>query len=134
MKVTLLDAQDLVLTEITSHVGRSPGQMLVDWATRPDALFQYYFDRGGRTVTVVVGAAMWSAVLGTRWQMGARFWFLRRVRSRPRRQPWRAGQAALALDSGPAAAMRFRALGATASAALDAPAAARTSEPRGVPA
>jgi hypothetical protein len=39
MKVTLLDAQDLVLTEITSHVGRSPGQMLVDWATRPDALF-----------------------------------------------------------------------------------------------
>jgi hypothetical protein len=40
MQATLLDDQDLVLTEITSHVGRSPGQMLVDWATRPDALFQ----------------------------------------------------------------------------------------------
>lgn len=76
MKITVLDEQGLVLTEITSRVGRSPGHILVDWATRPDALFQYYFDRGSRAVTAVIGAAEWSAVLGTRWQMGARFWFL----------------------------------------------------------
>ncbi len=76
MKVTLLDEQGLELTEITSHVGRSPNRMLVDWATRPDALFEFYFDRGSRTVTAAIGAAKWSAMLGTRWQMGARFWFL----------------------------------------------------------
>lgn len=72
MQVTVLDEQGLVLTEIASHVGR-PGQMLVDWATRPDTLFQYYFDRGGSAVTLMHNAARRSAVLGTRWQMGARF-------------------------------------------------------------
>lgn len=87
MKVMLLDEQGVDLTEITSHLGRSPGQMLVDWASRPDALFRYYFDRGQRAVTAVIGAAKWSAVLGTRWQMGARFWFLHTfhpVRAAPR--------------------------------------------------
>jgi hypothetical protein len=132
MQATLLDDQDLVLTEITSHVGRSPGQMLVDWATRPDALFQYYFDRGGRTVTVVVGGAMWSAVLGTRWQMGARFWFLQTfnpVRAAPR------GRGARSPQDSELVATNSQSLRAThASAALDAPAVARTSEPRGVPA
>jgi hypothetical protein len=76
MNVTLLDEQGSELTEIRSHLGRSSGQMLVDWATRPDALFHHYFDRGSRTVTAVIGAATWTAQLGTRWKMGARFWFL----------------------------------------------------------
>jgi hypothetical protein len=132
MQATLLDDQDLVLTEITSHVGRSPGQMLVDWATRPDALFQYYFDRGGRTVTVVVGAAMWSAVLGTRWQMGARFWFLHTfnpVRAAPRGPRARSPQ-----DSELVATSSQSLHAKHANAAHRAPAAARTSEPRGVPA
>jgi hypothetical protein len=105
--------------------------MLVDWATRPDALFQYYFDRGGRTVTVVVGGAMWSAVLGTRWQMGSRFWFLQTfnpVRLTPRGPRARPGS-----DSRLAAARIAILYAEHASAALDAPAAARTSEPRGVP-
>lgn len=75
MQVTLLDEQGVKLTEITSHVGRSSGEMVVDWATRPDALFQYYFG-GRRTVSVVSNEEQYSAVLGTRWQMGARFWFL----------------------------------------------------------
>ena len=75
MQVTLLDEQGVKLTDATSHIGRSAGTMLVDWVTRPDALFQYYF--GGRcTVSVVSQDAQYSAVLGTRWQMGARFWFL----------------------------------------------------------
>lgn len=74
--MTLLDEQGLVLTEVRSHLSRSQGRMLVDWATRPDALFRYYFDCGGRSVTAVIGAVRWSAVLATRWQMGARFWFL----------------------------------------------------------
>jgi hypothetical protein len=76
MKVTLLDEHGMELTEVTSHVGRSPGQLLVDWATRPDALFRYYFDQGRRTVTLVSNAVHYSALLETRWQMGARFWFL----------------------------------------------------------
>ena len=73
MTFTLLDEQGDEITEITSHLARSAGHMLVDWATRPDVLFHYYFERGSRTVTAVIGAAKWSAVLGTRWQMGARF-------------------------------------------------------------
>ena len=80
MNVTLLDEQGNELTEITSHLGRSTGQMLIDWATRPDALFEYYFDRGKRAVTAVVGTASWSTVLGTRWQMGTRRWFLHEFR------------------------------------------------------
>ena len=75
MNVTLLDDQGVKLTDITSHLGRSSDKMLVDWATRPDALFQYYFG-GRRTVSVVSNEEQYSAVLGTRWQMGARFWFL----------------------------------------------------------
>jgi hypothetical protein len=132
MKVTLLDDQDLVLTEITSHVGRSPGQMLVDWATRPDALFQYYFDRGGRTVTFVNNAARYSAVLGTRWQMGARFWFLHTFN--PARVAPRGPRVRSTQDSG-LVATRSESLHAEhANAAHHAPAAARTSEPGGVPA
>jgi hypothetical protein len=76
MQITLLDDHRHPLTEVASHPGKSPGRMLVDWATRPDAMFEYYFDRGGRIVTVERGAASWRAILGTRWQMGARFWFL----------------------------------------------------------
>ncbi len=76
MKVTLLDEQGVELTEVTSHLGRSSGQLVVDWATRPDALFRYYFDRGRRTVMLVNNAVQYSALLETRWQMGARFWFL----------------------------------------------------------
>ncbi|MHB8378092.1 MAG: hypothetical protein ACYDEB_14230 [Dehalococcoidia bacterium] len=132
MKVTLLDEQGVELTKITSHLGRSPGQMLVDWATRPDALFQYYFDRGSRSVTAVIGAAKWSAVLGTRWQMGARRWFLHTfnpVGAAQRRQ-----RAHWTQDSGLVVA-GIRSLRATdATATHRAPAIARTSEPRGVPA
>src|SRR5512141_31585 len=76
MKVTLLDEHGMELTEVTSHVGRSSGQLLVDWATRPDVLFRYYFDQGRRTVTLVSKDVQYSALLETRWQMGARFWFL----------------------------------------------------------
>jgi len=76
MKVTLLDEHGTELTEVTSHVGRSSGQLLVDWATRPDVLFRYYFDQGRRTVTLVSNAVQYSALLETRWQMGSRFWFL----------------------------------------------------------
>jgi hypothetical protein len=76
MKDTLVDEDGVQLTEITSRPGRSPGQMLIDWAMRPDALFKHYFDRGRRDVTVVTGMTRCSAVLATRWQMGARFWFL----------------------------------------------------------
>ena len=82
MKVTLLDEQGVQLTEITSHLGRSAGQMLVDWATRPDALFQYYFG-GRRAVSVVTNEQQYSAVLGTRWQMGSRFWFLHEFTREP---------------------------------------------------
>ena len=86
MKVTLLDEQGVELTEVSSHLGRSSGRLLVDWATRPDALFRYYFDRGRRTVTLVSNAVQYSAILDTRWQMGARFWFLHQfslIRSAP---------------------------------------------------
>lgn len=72
----LLDEQGSEITEITSHRGRLSGTMLVDWAARPETLFQHYFDRGVRMVTVVDKAERYSAMLGTRWQMGARFWFL----------------------------------------------------------
>ncbi len=132
MKVTLLDEQGVVLTEASSHVGRSPGQMLVDWATRPDALFQYYFDRDGRAVTLVIEAARYSAVLGTRWQMGARFWFLHtfdRVRAAspdPRTCSTQdSGLVAVSIRSGQTR---------RATATPPAPAIARTSEPRSVPA
>lgn len=132
MRVTLLDEKGVELTEITSHLGRSPGQLLVDWATRPDALFRYYFDRGRRTVTAVVGAATWSATLGTRWQMGARFWFLhtfRRVRAAvsgpgaPSKQ-----------DSGRIATRIPNLYVKNANAVQRAPALVRASEPRGAPA
>jgi hypothetical protein len=76
MKVTLLDEHGTELTEVISHVGRSSCHLLVDSATRPDMLFRYYFDQGRRTVTLVSNAVQYSAVLETRWQMGARFWFL----------------------------------------------------------
>jgi hypothetical protein len=76
MTFTILDESGEVLTEITSRLGRSSGHLIVDWATRPDVLFQHYFDRGSRAVTVVIDAAKWSATLGTRWHMGARSWFL----------------------------------------------------------
>ena len=85
MNLLLLDEQGQELSEVMSHVGKSPGQLVVDWATRPDALFRHYFDRGSRTVTAVTEAARWSAVLGTRWQMGARRWFLHELSlARPR--------------------------------------------------
>jgi hypothetical protein len=77
MKATLLDEQGAEITEVRSHCGRSPGQMVVDWATRPDALFRYYFDRGRRTVILVNGAERHPVILDTRWLMGTRFWFLR---------------------------------------------------------
>ena len=82
MKVTLHDEDGVALTEITSHLGRSSGQMLVDWATRPDALFLYYFDCGRRMVTLTLDEKWHAAVLGTRWQMGSRFWFLDGLRLR----------------------------------------------------
>ncbi len=75
MHITLLDERGCGLSDMTSHFGK-PGQLLMDWAARPDALFQYYFDRDGRVVTVVHGAARYAAILGTRWQMGTRFWYL----------------------------------------------------------
>jgi hypothetical protein len=81
MKATLLDEEGVELTEITSHVGQGSGQMLVDWATRPDVLFKYYFDRGRRVVGVEADAKRYTAILGTRWQMGARFWFLHTFQS-----------------------------------------------------
>jgi hypothetical protein len=79
MKTMLFDSQGDELTEITSHMGGSSGHVLVDWATRPDALFTYYFDKGHRAVIAVTGVLTSSARLGTRWQMGARFWFLHDV-------------------------------------------------------
>lgn len=95
MKVTLLDEHGLELTEVTSHLGRASGRLLVDWATRPDALFRYYFDRGRRTVMLVSNAVQYSALLETRWQMGARFWFLHQfnlVRADPLGRPARSTQ------------------------------------------
>lgn len=76
MHLMLFDGEGAVLTEVRSHAGRAGGHLLVDWATRPDSLFQYYFDRGGRAVTLVSNDVRCAALLGTRWQMGARFWFL----------------------------------------------------------
>jgi hypothetical protein len=133
MKVTLLDEQGVQLTEITSHVGRSRGQMLVDWATRPDALFQYYFDRGRRTVSLGNNAERYSAVLGTRWQMGARFWFLHTFHL-VRAPAQAAGQTRSTRDSAPVASDTRRPDVVRPAADLDAPTVARTSEPRGVPA
>ncbi len=132
MKVMLLDEQGVELTEITSHLGRSPDQMLVDWATRPDALFQYYFDRGSRTVTAVIDVATWSAVLGTRWQMGARFWFLHKfhpVRAAPR------GPSAASTQDPSLVATSIPSLHSKhANGAHRAPAGAGASERQGVPA
>ncbi len=76
MNGTLLDEHGIELTDITSHLGRSSGQMLVDRATRPDALFHYYFGRGQRAVTLVENADRYTGVLGTHWQMGTRVWFV----------------------------------------------------------
>jgi hypothetical protein len=131
MKVTLLDETGVELSEVTSHLGRSPDQMLVDWAMRPDALFQYYFDRRKPTVTAVVGEATWSAVLDTRWQMGARFWFLREFN--PVQAPAEAAGKAppFMLEPAPGVGETVRSRAVSATAALDAPAVARGSEPRG---
>jgi hypothetical protein len=130
MKVTLLDEAGVELSEVTSHLGRSHDQMLVDWAMRPHALFQYYFDDRKRTVTAVVGDATWSAVLDTRWQMGARFWFLREFN--PVRVP---AQAAAQARSGPEPAPgdreTRRSHAARAAGAPDALAVAGGPEPRG---
>ena len=76
MNVQIVDAQGIELTEITSHLGLVSGAMLVDRATRPDALFHHYFAGGSRTVRVVVSGEEWSAVLRTRWQVGGRRWSL----------------------------------------------------------
>jgi hypothetical protein len=132
MKITLLDEKGVELSEISSHLGRSSSQMLVDWATRPDALFEYYFDRHRRMVTAVIDAVTWSAVLDTRWQMGARFWFLREFNP-VHALAQAAGQARSTLEPAPGASdtPHFRAV--RAAAALDAPAIARTLEPRGIP-
>ncbi len=77
MNATLLDEQGTELTHITAHPGASDGLVLVDWAMRPDALFRHYFDRGRRAVTLLSDTERYLAMLGTRWQMGSRFWFLR---------------------------------------------------------
>jgi hypothetical protein len=97
MNLTLLDEHGVELTEISSDVGGSPGQMLVDRATRPDLLFRYYFDRGQRNVTLVREGEHCAATLGTQWQMGARSWFVRELLpgSAP---PQLAGQARFKLD------------------------------------
>jgi hypothetical protein len=76
VKVTLRDEHGMGLTEVNWHVGRVPGQILVDGLTRPVAVFEYYFDGGRRSVIVAVGTTLWSATLGTCWRMGARCWFL----------------------------------------------------------
>lgn len=76
MPVTLLDGQGEILTEIRSRAATWSGRVLVDWASRPDVLFRYYFDRGGRAVSLLDSTDRYAAFLGTRWQMGARFWFL----------------------------------------------------------
>ena len=76
MTVLLLDEYGQELTEITSRAGAAPGQMRIEWAARPDLLFRYYFDRGGRIVTARVGTSEWSATLGTGLQMGRRSWSL----------------------------------------------------------
>ena len=130
MRVTLLDEHGTELTEVTSHLGRASGRLLVDWATRPDALFRYYFDRGRRTVMLVSNAVQYSALLETRWQMGARFWFLHEfnlVRADPLGRPARSTQ-----DS-EFVANAFRNLrSVTSDAAQLAPAGDLTSEPRNV--
>jgi hypothetical protein len=132
MKVTLLDEAGIELSEVTSHLGRSQDQMLVDWAMRPDALFQYYFDRRKRTVTALVGEATWSAVLDTRWQMGARFWFLREFN--PLQAPAQAaGQARSAPEPAPGDRETRRSRAARAAAAPDALAVAGGLEARGAP-
>jgi hypothetical protein len=130
MKVTLLDEHGTELTEVTSHLGRSSGHLLVDWATRPDALFRYYFDRGRRTVTLVSNAVQYSAVLETRWQMGARFWFLHQF-NRVGVGPF--GGGASPTPESELVAKAFQGLQTRPSeAAQRAPVAARTSEPRNV--
>jgi len=131
MKITVLDEQGLVLTEITARVGRSPGHILVDWATRPDALFQYYFDRGSRAVTAVIGASEWSAVLGTRWQIGARCWFLH-VLVPVRAPAVAAARACSTPDSAPGASYTRRSRAVRVATDIDALAATPIYEQRGI--
>ena len=128
MKVTLLDEQGVELTEVSSRVGRPPGQMLVDWATRPDVLFKYYFDRGRRTVTMVNNAERYRATLGTRWQMGVRFWFLHMFNPVPG-APLGPREASM-----PGGSDTLRLPAVRAGSDLDAPTVARASEPLSVPA
>ena len=130
MKVTLLDEHGTELTEVNSHLGRAPGRLLVDWATRPDALFRYYFDRGRRTVMLVSNAVQYSALLETRWQMGARFWFLHQfnlVRADPLGRPARS-----TLESEFVANALLNLRSMPSDAAQPAPAGDFTSEPRNV--
>jgi hypothetical protein len=127
MEATLLDEQGIMLTEVASHLGRS-GQMVVDRASQPGALFSYYFERGGRMVTLVKDAERFSAVLETRWQMGVRFWFLHTfvaIGSAPRSRRGRSAR-----DAAPMAPSIRSLLDKEAHAT---PVTTRVAEPRGAP-
>ncbi len=132
MKVTLLDEQGIELTEIMSRLGRSSGQMLVDWALRPGALFHYYFGRGERAVTMVENAEQYACALGTRWQRGSRIWFLHAfdavISPVQTTEP-----ACFTPESGLVAATIPLFYAKDANTDLGAPAIAYTSEPLGVP-
>lgn len=79
METTLHDEQGALLTRITIRAGAG-GRVLVDRTARPDLLFRHYFDDGQRNVTLVHNERTYTAALGTRWQMGRRFWFLEQCR------------------------------------------------------
>ena len=132
MNGTLLDEHGIELTDITSHLGRSSGQMLVDRATRPDALFHYYFGRGQRAVTLVENAERSTGILGTRWQTGTRVWFLHTFGfvSSPAQA---VGSACSSPEAGLGAASVPPFYAKDANADLGAPAITRTSGPPGVP-
>ncbi len=132
MNATLLDEQGTELTHITAHPGASDGLVLVDWATRPDALFRHYFDHGRRAVTLLSDTERYLAMLDTRWQMGSRFWFLRTFSlvSSPAQA---VGSACSSPEAGLGAASIPPFFAKDANANLGAPATTRTSGPPGVP-
>ena len=76
MMITLRDERGSPLSKASAHAYRPPRPVLLDFTTRPDALFRYYFDHSGRSVVVAIGATIWMGSLATRWRMGVRSWFL----------------------------------------------------------
>src|SRR5690349_12770737 len=76
MNASLHGEEDALLSIVTVRAGGASGKLSIETISDSDALFAFYFDRGGKIVTLISGDERRGALLETHWDRGARRWFL----------------------------------------------------------